>query len=58
MLSLPPERRPTAEEALDHNFFWEAPLSAENIKGLVDKLKGVLANILNLFLHLFLDKFV
>nr|CAD2124154.1 unnamed protein product [Meloidogyne enterolobii] len=40
MLSLPPERRPTAEEALDHNFFWEAPLSAENIKGLVDKLKG------------------
>ena len=41
MLSLSPERRPTAEEALDHNFFWEAPLSAENIKGLVDKLKGV-----------------
>uniref|UniRef100_A0A1I8AX64 Protein kinase domain-containing protein n=1 Tax=Meloidogyne hapla TaxID=6305 RepID=A0A1I8AX64_MELHA len=40
MLSLSPERRPTAEEALDHNFFWEAPLSAENIKGLVDTLKG------------------
>jgi hypothetical protein len=41
MLSLCPEQRPSAEEALDHNFFWEAPLPAENIKDLVDKLKGV-----------------
>lgn len=41
MLSLAPTFRPTAEEALDHNFFWEEPLSAENIKSLIDKLKGV-----------------
>lgn len=40
MLSLNPEKRPTAEAALDNNFFWETPLPAENIKELVDRLRG------------------
>lgn len=40
MLSLCPEQRPSAETALDHNFFWQPPLPANNIKELVDKLKG------------------
>lgn len=44
MLSLNPEKRPTAEAALDNNFFWETPLPAENIKELVDRLRGVITN--------------
>jgi serine/threonine protein kinase len=56
MLSLCPEQRPSAEEALDHNFFWEAPLPAENIKDLVDKLKGVSNINIIIIVYLFVNK--
>uniref|UniRef100_A0A914H1F0 Protein kinase domain-containing protein n=1 Tax=Globodera rostochiensis TaxID=31243 RepID=A0A914H1F0_GLORO len=40
MLTLNPEKRPTASAALDHNFFFEAPMPANNIQELLQQLKG------------------
>ncbi|KAL3079067.1 hypothetical protein niasHS_014849 [Heterodera schachtii] len=40
MLTLNPEKRPSASAALDHNFFFEAPIPAINIQELLQQLKG------------------